>query len=59
VPRGKRMRIVVEARGARHVTSTTFTREAALSWLETCADHARRRHMRPQPVEGMAGFRTS
>ena len=53
------MRIVVEARGARHQTGTTFTREAALSWLETCADHASRRRLHPQPVEGMAGFRTS
>jgi hypothetical protein len=59
VPHGNRMRIVVEARGARHQTSTTFSREAALSWLETCADHASRRRLQPQPVEGMAGFRTS
>lgn len=59
VPRGKRMRIVIEARGARHQTSTTFTREAALSWLETCAEHASQRRLQPQPVEGMAGFRTN
>jgi hypothetical protein len=58
VRRGRRLRIIVEARGARHQTSTTFTREAALSWLETCAEHAGRRRLQPRPVEGMEGFRT-
>ena len=57
VPRGNRLRIVVEARGARHETSTTFTRDAALSWLATCAEHAGRRQLRPQPVDGLEGFR--
>jgi hypothetical protein len=57
VPRGSRLRIVVEARGARHETSTTFTRDAALSWLATCAEHAGRRRLRPQPVDGLEGFR--
>jgi hypothetical protein len=57
VPYGKRVRIVVEARGARHQTGATFTRDAALSWLATCAEHAGRRRLRLQPVEGMEGFR--
>lgn len=57
VPHGKRLRIVVEARGARHETSATFARDAALSWLAACADHASRRRLRPAPVTGMAGFR--
>lgn len=58
VPRGTRIRIVVQARGARHQTSTTFTREAAVVWLEACADHAARRRLQPRAVEGVAGFRT-
>jgi hypothetical protein len=57
VPRGERLRIVVEARGARHQTHVTFARDAALSWLATCADHASRRRLRPEPVEGVEGFR--
>jgi hypothetical protein len=59
VPRGNRLRIVVEARGARHETHTTFARDAALSWLATCAEHASRRRLRPQPVEGLEGFRAA
>jgi uncharacterized membrane protein YhaH (DUF805 family) len=57
VPHGDRIRIVVEARGARHQTHVTFAREAALSWLAMCAEHASRRRLRLQPVEGMEGFR--
>ena len=57
VPSGNRLRIVVEARGARHETSTTFASDAALPWLATCAAHADRRRLRPQPVEGLEGFR--
>jgi hypothetical protein len=57
VPHGRRLRIVVEARGARHETHATFARDAALSWLKTCADHASRRRLRPQPVDGYEGFR--
>lgn len=59
IPHGKRMRIVVEVRGGtRHETSATFTRAAALAWLDVCAEHAERMRMRPEPVTGMAGFRT-
>ena len=57
VPRGERLRIVVVARGARHQTHVTFARDAALSWLATCADHASRRRLRPEPIEGVEGFR--
>jgi hypothetical protein len=59
VPHGKRMQIVVEARGVRYRTSATFTSDAALSWLATCADHASRRRLQPVPAEGLAGFRTA
>lgn len=59
VPQGKRVRIVVEARGARHQTVTTFSRNAALEWLTSCAEHARQRRLQPEPVDGMAGFRTT
>jgi hypothetical protein len=59
VPHGKRLRIVVEARGARYRTGAAFTSDAALSWLATCADHARRRQLRPVPAGGSAGFRTT
>lgn len=58
VPVGQRLRIVVAARGARHETAATFGREATLDWLAACAEHAERRRLRPEPVEGMAGFRT-
>lgn len=59
-PHGPRLRIVVEVRGGTPLeTSAAFTREAALSWLDACAEHAERRHMRPAPVDGMAGFRTT
>lgn len=59
IPQGKRMRIIVEVRGGeRHETRATFTRHAALAWLETCVRHAERRSMRPEPVPGTAGFRT-
>lgn len=59
IPHGKRVRIVVEARGGgRHETSATFAHEAALTWLDACAEHAERRRMHPEPVTGMAGFRT-
>lgn len=58
VPRGRRMRIVIEARGARHQTATTFTRDVAQAWLDACAEHARRRRLSPRPVEGLPGFRT-
>lgn len=58
VPQGRRMRIVVEARGGgRHETRATFTRHAALAWLDACAEHAERRRVHPEPVPGMAGFR--
>lgn len=58
-PHGTRLRIVVEVRGgAPHETSAAFTRAAALAWLDTCAGHAERRHMRPEPIAGRAGFRT-
>jgi hypothetical protein len=56
--RGRRMRIVVATRGGgRHGTAATFSRAAALAWLEQCTDHARRRSLRPAQVDGCAGFR--
>jgi hypothetical protein len=58
VAHGTRIRIVVEASGARHQTATTFTREAAVAWLAICADHATTRRLHPEPVAGVAGFRT-
>lgn len=59
-PAGRaRLRIVVLARGARYRTAASFSRRAALDWLAVCEDHADRHHMRPQPVSGSVGFRTS
>lgn len=58
-PARRRVRIVVHARGASHRTAATFTRDVALDWLATCEAHAVRHHMRPQPVDGTAGFRTT
>lgn len=58
VPCGGRMRIVIEARGARHETKVTFGRDAALAWLAACAEHAERRRLHPVTIEGAAGFRT-
>ncbi|MBW3605870.1 MAG: hypothetical protein KY460_13390, partial [Actinobacteria bacterium] len=59
-PAGRtRLRVVVQARGARHRTAATFSHDVALDWLGACEDHAARRHMRPQRVYGTAGFRTS
>jgi hypothetical protein len=58
-PSGRRVRIVVYARGARHRTAATFTRDTALDWLATCEAHAAKHHMRPQPVAGQPGFRTA
>lgn len=57
-PAGRRMRIVVEARGGRHRTAGTFSRGPALAWLALCQEHAARHHMRPEPIAGADGFRT-
>lgn len=59
VDAGGRMRIVIAARGARHETPATFGRDEALAWLLACREHADRRRLRPVPVAGVAGFRTS
>lgn len=58
VPRGGRMRIVIEARGARHQTRATFSRDAALAWLDVCAEEAARRRLHPVAIDGVTGFRT-
>lgn len=58
-PVGSRVRIVVRAQGTRHRTAATFTREVALRWLEECQQQAERRHLRPLPTDGVAGFRTA
>lgn len=58
VPHGKRVRILVQTRGARHQTAATFSRAPAEDWLAICAQHARQRRLHPRPVAGMAGFRT-
>ena len=55
-PVGRRVCIVVESSNGRHRTASTFTPAVAREWLETCAEHARRRHLRPEPVEGVDGF---
>lgn len=57
-PASARTRIVVEARGARHRTAASFSRDAALQWIATCEEHATRRHLGTRPVSGGAGFRT-
>ena len=58
-PVGSRVRIVVHADGAVHRTTATFTRDTALHWLAECEREAARRHLRPRPAEGLAGFRTT
>lgn len=55
-PTGRRVRIVVESSNGRHRTASTFTPAVARAWLETCTEHARRRHLRPEPVDGADGF---
>jgi hypothetical protein len=55
-PAGRRVRIVVESSGGRYRTASSFSQAAAREWLDTCAEHARRRHLRPQPLEGAEGF---
>lgn len=57
-PAGTRMRIVVEAHGARHRTAASFSRDVALRWLATCEQHAVRRHLPTRPVDGGMGFHT-
>lgn len=58
-PRGARLRIVIEAQGARHRTAATFSRDTALRWISTCAEHAARHHMQPVALDQGAGFRTT
>lgn len=55
---GGRVRIVIEAQGARHRTAATFSPAVAVDWLATCAEHARRRHVHPEALEDAPGFRT-
>lgn len=56
-PAGRRVRIVVESTTGRHRTASSFTPAVARAWLGTCVEHARRRHLRPEPVDGADGFR--
>ncbi|HSJ47061.1 MAG TPA: hypothetical protein VK923_20510 [Euzebyales bacterium] len=58
-PVGARVRIVVHVDGARHRTAATFTRDVALRWLVVCEQEAARRHLRPRPADGVAGFQTA
>lgn len=55
-PAGRRVRIVVESSSGRHRTASSFTPAVARVWLEACAEHARRRHLRPRPLDGLEGF---
>lgn len=58
-PVGSRVRIVVSAQGCRHRTAATFNPDVALRWLAECRQQAERRHLRLQPTDGVAGFRTA
>lgn len=56
---GVRLRIVVQARGSRHRTAASFTRDVALDWLTICERFADQHHLHPRPVDDGVGFTTT
>lgn len=58
-PAGGRVRIVVETRDGQHASAATFTRGPASDWLATATATAASRHLAPQPLDGIAGFRAA